>query len=184
MGVIRQSRSFLVDLVHNETLTFQLAPGKLQDSMSTGLKVVGVPGVDMPRVLPYLRQGRELSFQIVFVADDDARDERYVIEKTSFLQSLTYMAPISTSKRKLRLPVCMLILGEFMELPVYVKSSKTEWGPFTDERMLPLMARTSLSLVEAPGPDFVSVLAARRGKTVRRGFEFRVGGGGGGGGGG
>lgn len=172
MAVFKDSNCFLLDLVNKERLVFQFAPHMVQDNHSTGLKVIGVAGVDVPKIAPYLTSGRDLSFTLDFVADDDTRDESWVVKQISFLQSLTYLTRVSESPEKMALPVCFLVLGSFVELPIYVSRCNVTWGPFSDRRMLPIKARAALTLVQAPTPEFIGAVAARGGKAMRRSLSF------------
>lgn len=180
MAEEQQSRAYLQDLATGEIHYFQKGLARLTHNRQAGIKASSIPGLDHERLVAANAGSEDVSFSLVYVATDSAGrgfDKQAVVRAQAFLLSMTVPRVINQEPGHTGLVPGFLVIGEFLELPVYVKEVNTDWGPFDgSEGLLPVMAKVNVRCTVAPTSAFVGALAMRSGASVKRSLIFNVGG--------
>lgn len=162
---------FIIDIHTGEKFEFQLPPENFRTMVTSGVSRVSFAGLDVARVNPRGVGNHDLSFDVSFVAEDEfVYNAVYVAEQVAWLESLAAKVAIQQSPRVMATVPALLVIGELFELPLYIESVDTRWGPFMDPRsMMPLIAQCSVKWIAAPIQAVITADRVRgdRGNRVR-----------------
>lgn len=167
------SSSSLIHARTGKKVRFQYNPEAIRDTKDSVIKGVQAAGLDMPRIIAAQGGGRDINFALTFAANGTDYTEERIVEAIAAIRAMSSPEVVSLSPRVVRLTPALLIIGNFLELPVIVKRSAVRWFDFNNETdAMPVRATVELSLVTVPGDQYMDAAAVRDGGMTKRAYSF------------
>lgn len=167
--IAERGRAALIDPYATEPFEFQFAPKVLTFDKRTEISSSVVPGESLPRHAPSAGGSNKLTIQTTFqVMDRDVYNEDWLDEQAMWLKSLGHTRIVNEATGVRTLTPVLFIMGDFIELPIYVLSVRTTFGNLQPKSLRPHTLQVQMDVEETSLGEWVDAYGARKGKGHRR----------------